>query len=84
MYSSTKSIAAIAIVKLVGEGRLSLDDKVVDVFRDRFDMSAVHPLLREQTVRRMLTMTTALSEPAYTECISDWLTRISAQSPPTP
>lgn len=84
MYSSTKSIAAIAIGKLVGEGRLSLDDKVVDIFRDRFDMSAVHPLLREQTVRQMLTMTTSLSAPAYTEHVSDWLASYFRAEPTHP
>lgn len=84
MYSSTKSIAAIAIGKLVGEGRLSLDDKVVDIFRDRFDMSDVHPLLREQTVRQMLTMTTALSDPAYNENTSDWLASYFRAKPTHP
>lgn len=73
MYSTTKSVAAIAIGKLVGEGKLSLDDRVVDIFSDRFDMTGVHPFIKEQTVRQMLTMTTSHSEPTYSEMSRNWL-----------
>ena len=44
MYSSSKSVTAVAIGKLIGEGRLSLDDRIVDIFANRFDMTNVHPL----------------------------------------
>lgn len=84
MYSTTKSVTALAIGKLVGEGRLSLDDKVVDIFRDRFDMSAVHPLLAEQTVRHMLTMTTCYSAPTYTQARRDWLASYFSSTPSHP
>ena len=73
MYSASKSVAAVAIGKLVGEGKLSLDTRVVDIFRDRFDMSGVDPLLAEQTVREMLTMTTCYSGPTYSIKRKDWL-----------
>ncbi len=84
MYSTTKSVAAIAIGKLVLEGKLSLDDRVVDIFADRFDMSDVHPYLREQTVRQMLLMTTCLSEPAYDENCRDWLAAYFRAKPTHP
>lgn len=50
-YSSTKSFAGIAVVKMVDEGLIRLDDKICDLFSHRFDMSRVHPFLAEQTVR---------------------------------
>ena len=57
MYSQTKSYAAIAIGLLEEEGKLSLDDRVSDIFPEKIDGEiSVH--LREQTVRQMLTMTT--------------------------
>ena len=57
MYSQTKSYAAIGIGLLEEEGKLSLDDKVADIFPDKIDGEiSVH--LKEQTVRQMLTMTT--------------------------
>lgn len=57
MYSQTKSYAAIGIGLLEEEGKLSLDDKVIDIFPDKIDGEiSIH--LKEQTVRQMLTMTT--------------------------
>ncbi len=57
MYSQTKSYAAIGIGLLEEEGKLSLDDKVADIFPDKIDTEiSVH--LKEQTIRQMLTMTT--------------------------
>lgn len=73
MYSTSKSVAAVAIGKLVGEGRISLDDRITDLFSNRFDMSEAHPLLRELTVRNMLKMTTVYSKPTYNAGIKDWL-----------
>lgn len=84
MYSTSKSVAAVAIGKLIGEGKLSLDDKIVDVFKDRFDMSDVHPLLKEQTVRHMLTMTTCYSKPTYDANTRDWLASYFRATPTHP
>ena len=84
LYSTTKSVAAIAIGKLVGEGRISLDDKVTDIFKSRFDMSDVHPLLREQTVRQMLTMTTVYSKPTYNANMREWLESYFKATPTHP
>lgn len=73
MYSASKSVTAVAIGKLIGEGKLSMDDKIVDIFADRFDMSKADPLLKEQTIRHMLTMVTCYSQPTYDEHRADWL-----------
>jgi len=73
MYSSSKSVAAVAIGKLVKEGKLSLDDKITDIFAGRFDMSNAHERLKEQTIRHMLTMSTVYVTPTYNEKNRDWL-----------
>jgi CubicO group peptidase (beta-lactamase class C family) len=57
MYSSTKSYTAIGIGLLEEEGKLSLDERLVDIFPDKIDGEA-NEYLKEQTVRQMLTMTT--------------------------
>ncbi len=72
MYSSTKSVASVAIGKLIGEGKLSLDTKICDIFEGRFDMSQASPLLYEQTVRHTLMMSTVYPAPTYSEKFNDW------------
>lgn len=57
MYSITKSFVAIAIGCLIDEGKLRLEDKIVDFFPDKLP-ETVHPFLKEQTIRDMLTMQT--------------------------
>lgn len=73
MYSVSKSIVSLAIGRLVYEEKLSLDEKIVDIFSDKFDMGQVHPYLKEQTVRDMLKMTTVYSRSTYTANDKDWL-----------
>ncbi len=57
MYSQTKSYAAIGIGLLEEEGKLSLDQKVSEIFPDKID-GEISDHLRDQTVKQMLTMTT--------------------------
>ena len=73
MYSASKSVVAVAIGKLIGQGLITLDTLIVDVFKDRFDMSECPSLLKEQTIRHMLTMRTVYSESTYSEKNTDWL-----------
>jgi len=73
MYSTSKSVAAVAIGKLIKENKLSLDDRITDIFADRFDMAEVDERLKEQTIRDMLCMTTCYSLPTYTASTKNWL-----------
>lgn len=57
MYSQTKSYTAIAICLLVEEGKLSFDERLVDIFPEKIG-GEISDYLKEQTVRQMLTMTT--------------------------
>ena len=61
MYSQTKSYTSVAIGLLAEEGKISLDDKIYDYFKDEL---ACEPseYLKEQTIREMLTMTTATTK----------------------
>ncbi len=59
MYSQTKSFVGIAIGLLVEDGLINLDDKICDYFRDKID-GPIHEYLENQTIRQMLTMTTAV------------------------
>ncbi len=61
MYSQTKSYVGIAIGLLVEEGKLSLDDKVYDYFKDELEVIPSE-YMQAQTVREMLTMTTATTK----------------------
>ena len=84
MYSASKSVTSMAIGKLIGEGRLSLDTRLVDIYAERFDLSNVHPLLREQTVGDMLKMTTVYSRATYSEKNTDWLASYFRGAPTHP
>ncbi|MBO5928570.1 MAG: serine hydrolase [Clostridia bacterium] len=56
-YSITKSFVSLAIGFLEQEGKLCLDDKIVDLFP--VDITAgTHEKIKQQTVREMLTMET--------------------------
>ena len=57
MYSVTKSFVALAIGFLIQEGKLSLDDKIVDLFPAEITEGA-NDNMRKQTVRNMLMMST--------------------------
>ena len=84
MYSASKSVTAMAIGKLIGEGRLSLSDRLVDIFKDKIDTENVHPLLKEQTILDMLRMTTVYSKATYSEHNTDWLASYFRAKPTHP
>ncbi|MBO5068273.1 MAG: serine hydrolase [Clostridia bacterium] len=57
MYSQTKSFVGVAIGLLEEEGKLSLDDRIVDYFPEKID-GEISPRFNEQTIRDMLMMCT--------------------------
>ena len=61
MYSVSKSFVGVAIGLCEEEGLLSLDDKLLDYFPEYRDHENTNDYLREQTLRHMLTMSTARS-----------------------
>ena len=71
MYSVSKSVTSLAIGMLAGDGRLSLDDHIVDHFPEWTD-EHTHPLLREVTIRNMLMMSTCYDRAQYRVEDPDW------------
>ena len=60
MYSVTKSFVAIAVGCLLDEGKISLDDPIIQYFEDKLPKT-VSPFLKKQTIRDMLMMATCFS-----------------------
>lgn len=60
MYSVTKSFVSVAIGCLLEEGKLSLDDRIVDYFPDKLPAEVPEELSRV-TIRHMLTMSTCFT-----------------------
>ena len=58
MYSVTKSFVSVAIGLCAEDGLIALDDKIADYFPDKIDTPLCENL-KGQTIREMLTMTTA-------------------------
>lgn len=64
MYSCTKSFVSLAIGTLLGQWKLSLDDRIINYFPDMLP-SAVPEELASMTIRDMLMMRTCYSKTTY-------------------
>ncbi len=64
MYSQTKSYVGVAVSQLAADGKINLDDKVVDYFQDKLPED-VHPYIKAMTIRHMLTMRTCFNRSGY-------------------
>ena len=65
MFSVTKSFVSLGIGLLEAEGKLSLDDKIVDFFPEKLPKPGVHPYIAMMTIRDMLTMRTCHDKTTY-------------------
>lgn len=73
MFSITKSFCSLAIGALCAEGKLSLDDKIVDFFPE-YVKTSPHPYLADMSIRNMLMMQTCYSATTYKlDMTSDWV-----------
>ena len=66
LYSITKSFTALLIGCLEEEGKLSLDDRIVDYFPE-YCPEDIHPYLASLTIRDMLMMRTCHRKTTYKE-----------------
>ena len=74
MFSVTKSFVSLGIGLLIEEGKLSLDDHIVDFFPDKLPKGEVHPFLKMMTIRDMLEMRSCHRFTTYKATgVSDWL-----------
>lgn len=71
MYSVSKSIVSLAVGLMIDEGKLNLDDKVVQFFEDKVPQN-IHPYLEQTTIRDLLMMAAPHSTKTYTPFDSDW------------
>lgn len=74
MFSITKSFVSIGIGLLAEEGKLSLDDKIIDHFPEKLPPEGVHPYLEMLTIKDMLAMTTCHDKTTYKAAgVTDWV-----------
>jgi CubicO group peptidase (beta-lactamase class C family) len=74
MFSVTKSLVALAIGALIDEGRLSLDDKIVDYFPEKQPVGGAFPYTAMMTIRDMLEMKTCHAKTTYkVPGVTDWV-----------
>lgn len=71
MYSVSKSFVSLAVGLMIDEGKLKLDDQVVQYFKDKVPQG-IHPYLAQATVRDLLMMATPHSTNSYTRYDADW------------
>lgn len=65
MFSVTKSFTSIAIGLLAEEGKLSLEDKIIQFFPEMLPKTGVHPYIAEMTIQDMLKMSSAHENTTY-------------------
>ncbi|MDO4296839.1 MAG: serine hydrolase [bacterium] len=73
MFSETKSLVSLAIGCLEAEGKLKLDDAIVDYFPEYVPQDA-HPYLAQMTIRQMLMMQSCHKSTTFKEDLSkNWV-----------
>lgn len=72
-HSMAKSITSFAVGLLIGDGKLHLTDRLVDIFRDELPTS-VSPRMKRMTLRHLLTMSAGVTDinEAASVTIADW------------
>lgn len=74
MFSITKSFVSLGIGLLEAEGKLSLDDHIIEYFPEKLPSEGVHPYIEEMTIRDMLCMATAHDKTTFkVMLIDDWV-----------
>ena len=74
MYSVSKTFVSAAIGMLYDEGKIKLDDKIVDYFPDQLPTDGeVHPWIAEMTIRDMLMMATCQKTTTYSNDKVNWI-----------
>ena len=74
MFSMTKTLVSLGIGKLYGEGKLSLDDHIVDYFKDKLPEAGAYEYTAMLTIRDMLTMRTCHDKTTYKAAgVTDWV-----------
>ena len=73
MFSISKNFTSIAIGLLIDEGKIALDDPIIQYFPEKLP-DKVHPLIAQMTIRDMLMMRTCHASTTYkVDMSSDWV-----------
>lgn len=72
LYSSSKTFVSAAIGILADQGKIHLDDKVIDCFPE-YAPKDPHPFLKNVTIRNLLTMSTPYTEGCYGLKDKNWV-----------
>ena len=83
MYSVSKSVTALGIGILIGDGKLKLSDTVASYFPDLLPESS-HPYVMQTTVRDLLRMATPHSHTSYTVQDPAWVDTFFRMQPSHP
>lgn len=82
MFSISKSFTAVAVGLLADEGKLSLEDPIINYFPEKLP-GHVHPWIAAMTIRNMLMMRTCHASTTYKiDMESDWVESFFT-TPPT-
>lgn len=74
MFSITKSFVSMAIGLLEAEGKISLDDHIVDYFPEKQPEGGPYKYTAMMTIRDMLAMTTCHNQTTYKAAgVTDWV-----------
>lgn len=83
MYSVSKSFVSLAIGLMIDEGKIRLDDQVVQFFEDKIPPDT-HAYLAQATIRDLLMMSTPHSTNSYTNLDHDWAATFFNRAPSHP
>lgn len=84
MFSISKSFTSIAVGLLIDEGKLSLDDPIIQYFPEKLPAKEnIHPWISQMTIRDMLMMRSCHASTTYKlDMQSDWVASFFT-TPPT-
>jgi len=82
MFSITKSFVSLGIGLLEEEGKLSLDDHIIQYFPEKLPKDGVHPYIASMTIRDMLRMASAHDKTTFkVMLINDWVRTFFSVTP---
>ncbi|MDE6218945.1 MAG: beta-lactamase family protein, partial [Lachnospiraceae bacterium] len=86
MFSITKSFTSIAIGLLVDEGKISLEDPIVQYFPEKLpNQENIHPWIAQMTIKDMLMMRSCHASTTYKlDMSSDWVASFFTVQPTHP
>lgn len=83
MYSCSKSFTSTAIGILAGDGKLNINDPIINYFPE-YAPAEVHPYKAAMTIRDLLLMATCYAEGSYSFSDPDWVDSFFKNTPSHP